>query len=88
MADKEKYLREEINKSQEKRWTEVAKTPKGTKPVKISGPVKCGSKECGRNRSQYSDERMYSKAEEWFAMQMSASKLSSSWRDLVGPFLK
>jgi hypothetical protein len=31
---------------------------------------------------------MYSKAEEWFAMQMSASKLTSSWRDLGGPFLK
>jgi hypothetical protein len=31
---------------------------------------------------------MYSKAEEWFAMQMSASKLFGSWRDLVGPFLK
>jgi hypothetical protein len=88
MADKEKYLREEINKSQEKRWTEVAKTPKGTQPVKISGLIKYGSKECGRNRSQYSDGRMYSKAEEWFAMQMIASKLSSSWRDLVGPFLK
>jgi len=55
--------------------------------VKISGPVKCGSKECVRNRSQYSHGRMYSKAEEWFAMQMSESKLSGSWRDLVGPFL-
>jgi hypothetical protein len=31
---------------------------------------------------------MYSKAEEWFAMQMSAGKLSSYWRDLGGPFLK
>ena len=66
----------------------LAKKPKGTQPVKTSGPVKYGSKECVRNRSQYSDGRMYSKAEEWFAMHLRMSKLSSFWLDLFGPFLK